>query len=721
MTDALRALNQIVATRSFTRGVPAAFRFNREAVYFLRAPPRSPVRALYRYDIDSGQTRRILEADDLLGGASETLSAEERARRERLRLSARGIVRYQLFDDRVLEPRILVPLSGRLFVIPQSGLQSGEPPTELSPDSSAPALNPRVAPGGRRVALVRDGDVYVIDLSTGTQRRLTHRAGPHETWGMAEFIAQEEMKRMTGFWWSPDGARLVIQRTDTTGMEHIHIADPFHPTKAPQRSPYPRPGQRNAAVELWLFTLDAGSHRQITPRRISWDTERYPYLATVRWSRDAPLTLLVQDRRQQSAALLAFDPDTGGSHTLLTESDSAWLNLDQTVPCWLAGGAGLLWSTERDGRWQLELRDPDGACVGPLTPPELGYRALLAVGRRTAWVCGADDPTQSHIWRIDLTPGRSAPERMTEGEGWHTAVIGPFRSGLWIHSAQNPTRADPPRLRREHQVLGPLPSVCETPLRALNCRHVTVGARALRAVVITPTGFEPERRYPVLVHVYGGPHAQMATRGMRRNPLDQWYADHGFVIVRIDARGTPSRDRAWERVIHHDVITAPMADQIAGLKALLATHPFMDPERVGIYGWSFGGTFSALAVIEHPEVFAAASVGAPVTDWLDYDTHYTERYLGLPSENPEGYARCGVLTRCQELTRPLLLMHGTDDDNVLFSHALRLSHALLRAGRPHEFVPLAGFTHMVADPVMAAAVHGRILGFFKRHLTEETP
>jgi dipeptidyl-peptidase-4 len=221
----------------------------------------------------------------------------------------------------------------------------------------------------------------------------------------------------------------------------------------------------------------------------------------------------------------------------------------------------------------------------------------------------------------------------------------------------------------------------------------------------------------VIVSVYGGPLTVTVTRSRSNYLLDQWLANRGFIVVQLDGRGTPYRGREWERVIKGNLIDIPLADQVEGLRALGAAHPELDLSRVGIYGWSFGAYVSAMAVMRRPDVFRAGVAGAPVSEWRDYDTHYTERYMDLPQSNRRGYEAASVLTYADRLERPLLLVHGTDDDNVYFTHSLKLCDALFRAGKQFEFLPLPGFTHMVPDPNVRRRLEDRIATFFEEHLT----
>ncbi|MEX2169004.1 MAG: DPP IV N-terminal domain-containing protein [Pirellulales bacterium] len=700
-------LEQYGATYRFTLGQPTAIRITDagDAVLFLRSGPRSFERDLYEFDVATGKERLLVSADELLQGAEEQLTAEERARRERMRLAGSGIVSFDVSSD---GEQILVPLSGSLYLRDR---KSGKF-RELSSAAGYP-IDARYSPDGKSVACVREGDLYLIDLATGDERRLTNGASDTLTHGLAEFVAQEEMDRMRGYWWSPDSNQIAYQETDTSGVEELHIADPANPASAPQAWRYPRPGKNNASVRLGIIPATGGATTWI-----EWDRERYPYLAKVTWEENAPLTLLVQNREQTEEVLLAVEPSSGGTRELLNETDAAWINIDAAMPHWLADGKSFLWSTERDGGWQLELRDRDGKRLSTLTPREMNYRSFVGVEstQDSAIVAGGKDPTQVQLYRVSLQPDGPEPEQLTSEAGLHSAVLAD-KSGTNVRITT--PAAGAPRFqvhRGDATSAGDLVSVAEAPPFAPNIEFTVVGEPPLHAAIIRPRAFDAARRYPVIVSVYGGPHAQVVMADHRRYLLNQWLADQGFIVVAIDGRGTPSRGREWERSIKGNLIELPLADQVRGLQALGEKYHEMDLSRVGIYGWSFGGYFSALAVMQRPDVFHAGVAGAPVVDWLDYDTHYTERYLGLPSKNEAGYRASSVLTHAPTLDRPLLVIHGTADDNVYFLHSMKLCDALFRAGRPYDFLPLSGLTHMVPDPLVTKRLYGRIANFFVEQL-----
>ena len=705
-------LEQYAATYRFRLGQPTAVKLTPDgrAVLFLRSGPRSFVQDLYEFDVATRTERVVLTAEQILRGAEERLTPEEKARRERLRVSTRGIVSYKISED---GKRLLVPLSGRLFVIERAGGAV----TELAGSPGFP-IDPQLSPDGTRVACVRDGDLYVTDIASGRETRLTEGASDTLTHGLAEFVAQEEMDRFSGYWWSPDGSRIAYQETDLAPVEVLHIADPAHPEKAPDAWRYPRPGQANARVRLGIVAAAGGPTTWV-----SWDRERYAYLARVRWEKNAPLTLLVQNRPQTEEALLAVDAADGATRTLLVETDSTWLNLDGDMPHWLEDGSGFLWTSERDGAWQLELRGRDGALLRRLTPPGFNLRGFVALdeSHRRVWVTGGEDPTQLQVFRVPLGPGRPAAEPVTRESGWHAAVVA--KNGrAWVRTRSG-AESGPVHtvMDASGKPLAALRAVTETPGIRTHLSFEAVGPARLRAVVVRPADFRPGERYPVIVNVYGGPHAQQARQSAYAYLLDQWFADQGYIVVALDGRGTPARGRAWERAIKGDLIGLALADQVDGLRALAAAHPEMDLARVGIFGWSFGGYFAAMAVMQRPDVFRAAMAGAPVADWRDYDTHYTERYLGLPDADLRAYEASSVLTYVPRLARPLLLVHGTVDDNVYFLHSMKLADALFRAGKEFEFLPLPGFTHSVPDPLVTKRLYGRIAEFFDRSVKRAAP
>ena len=713
----LELLEQLANTHRFRLGRPSGLSFTSpRELLFLRSGPRSFVRALYALDLESGDESELLTAEAVLGGLEETLTDAERARRERLRLSERGLTAFTVLAD----GRLLLPLSARLYVYDRA---RGETRVVGAAAPGAP-MDARPAPGGG-VFAVHDGELWLHALD-GPSRRLTRRLDDDETWGLPEFVAEEEMHRHRGYWPSPDGRHVLVQRTRTTGVERLWIHDVTKPERPPRAMPYPRAGRTNADVEVAILELSTGGETWVR-----WDRDAWPYLATARWEPGAPPTLVLQDRRQQALRVVTVDVATGAVRDLFREEDDAWLNLDQDYPRWLPDGRALLWATERDGAWQVELRDAEGTRLGAVTPTGLGYQGLVGVDARRGelWVRASPDPSEAHVWCVPLDVASKpldALARLTTTPGLHAAVPGPRFERFAVVSQPRDDHYRVAVVDRRGAEVRPVRVTQERPprlprLEITRVEPSTTDVPALDTLVLRPRDFDPTLRYPVIVSVYGGPHVRMVNASASDYVLQQWIADQGFCVVVADGRGTPHRGRAFERALRGSFVDVPLGDQVAALEALLARHPELDGARVGIYGWSFGGYLSTMAALRRPDVFKTAVAGAPVTDWLDYDTHYTERYVGLPSEAPEAYVRSSAFLDADTLSVPLLLVHGTTDDNVYFAHSQKLSDVLFRAGCPHELLALANFTHMVADPTVTVRLYARIIGWFRAHLGAPRP
>jgi len=709
-------LAQYAETYRFWLGRPAGMTFLPDGtLLFQRSGPRSFTRDLYALSAD-GKESVFLTAQQVLAGAEETLSEEEKARRERTRTAARGITSYSVSRD---GKTVIVPLSGKLFAVDVATKKV----RELGEGAKGYPIDPRLSPDGKKLACVRDGHVHVIDVASGKDQRMTPDKADHETWGSAEFVAQEEMGRMKGYWWAPDSSALLVQHADESKVETLHIVDPMHPEKVPADFRYPRAGTTNATVKLALLPVGGGK-----PTWIAWDRKRWEYLVNVVWSDEAGAvpTVVVQDRRQRELVMLGADLKTGKTTTLHAENDAAWVNIEQSVPVWLDAdnGGGFLWLTERNGWPQLERRKADGTEPKALTKPGVTVKAVLGVEAKAkrAWlsVGTQEDPTSTHVATVPLGGGELT--LVTKVGGRHGAVVDDATGRHVVIQHDEEGNASWSVRGADGKEVAQVASKAEKAPMKANVEWLTVDDKApegpLHAAVIRPRTFDANTKYPVLLHVYGGPHAQMVTRARSGYLLDQWFADLGYVVLRIDGRGTPSRGRDWERSIYGNFIAKPMADQVRGLKALGAKFEELDLTRVGIYGWSFGGYFSAMAVMQHPEVFHAGIAGAPVCAWEDYDTHYTERYIGHPKTDPKAYEVSNVLSYVDKLGSPLLIMHGTADDNVYFTHAVKMSNALFRAGKDHEFLPLSGFTHMVPDPNVTTRLYMRYVTFFEENVKQ---
>jgi len=658
-------------TRRFSLGVPRDITIAPDGsrVTFLRTRTGTdPVTCLWELDVATGAERLIVDPRSIGAPDDQHLPAEERARRERARESANGIVAYA--PDDALN-RAAFALAGTLWIV---DLPPGGAITQL--DAPAGVLDPRLSPGGSHVAYVSAGALHVQDLATGTDTILAEPDSADVTWGLAEFIAAEELDRMRGYWWSPDGRSLLVQRTDVSQVERWHIADAADPGAEPQVLAYPAAGTTNAMVTLWLICVDGAR----TP--VYFDDE---YLTEVTWDRHA-LSITTMTRDQGELRVWTVDPTTGSTSLAWAGSDAAWIDVQPGLPMHLADGAAV---------WLIDSEDARRLVIGDrtVTPPTLQVRQVTCVDDDRVVFRASTDPTDIELWRFDRAD-ESLTRISPQGPGVWT---GRMRGGTLVMSGQT-LRGDGTTVRVVPAIGTPrlIDNVAAQPGLTPNVRLLRTGTRQLATAVLFPTGHLPgSGRLPVLMDPYGGPGHQrvLAASGMYLS--SQWFADQGYAVIVADGRGVPGRGPAFERQVYRDLASAALQDQVDALHGAAAAYPEdMDLTRVAIRGWSFGGHLAALAVLRRPDVFHVAVAGAPVTDWRLYDTAYTERFLGHPDTSPEAYDRSSLLADAPALTRPLMLIHGLADDNVVAAHTLRLSAALLAAGRPHTVLPLTGVTHM---------------------------
>ena len=543
--------------------------------------------------------------------------------------------------------------------------------------------------------------------------QITRGATPFVTHAQAEFVAQEELRRYTGWWWSADSRSVVWEEADSTAVEKLWIGDPAHPEKPVDPTPYPRPGKANAVTRFGITSAQGGATTWIELDRKKWE-----YVVRVDWQPEAPLTVELLSRDEKDLALVAVDPKTGKARELWREHDDAWIEAVHDYQ-WIANGTGFLWSSESNGEWQLQLHDANGRLLRSLTSLDFGYDGLVHVNERTnvAVVERSPEPQDLQLYEVPL--GGGSPRPITRGPDRH---IGEFarESNVWVRttSSSDGTVKDEV-LRGGGPVVGELPAINEPyPFLPRVAVRKVGPPPGFFASVVTPRTSDRTRKYPVWLQVYGGPTSPSVVPFSPRYLVDQWIADHGYVVVRIDNRGTTGRGHAWERAILGRFAEVPLEDQVTVLQALAKVEPALDLTRVGIFGHSFGGFMSALAVERRPDVFHAAVASAPVVDWMNYDTAYTERYLGAspPVGRADDYAHNALLAYAQGLSRPLLIIHGTADDNVHFSESLLLADTLFRAGRPFDFLPLPGITHIIAEPTLQVRDWQRVFAFFEEHL-----
>ena len=677
---------QHARTQRLTLGEPRNFTLSPDgarAVFARSASGSDPVNLLWSLDIASGEEACVFDPR-VAAEATGELTVEERRRRERAREGAGGIVSFAC--DSAVKVAATV-LGGQLFAIDL--LQGGARPIEV--DSGV--FDARPSPDGSSVAYTRGGRLFVSKLSTlsgasDNERELVGDDDPNVTWGLAEFIAAEEMSRQRGYWWSPDGRHIAATRVDVSQVPVWHIADPANPATPAGEHRYPAAGETNAEVSLWIIDVESAERTRV-------DLPAHEYLNSVAWN-GAGLIAQVQSRDQRTVTIVRIDAASGAYTTIGTDSDDAWVEIVPGVPALQPNGS-VVTCADRGVRRILI----DG---GTVTPEHLQVRSVVSVGDEIVFCANeVATPWFQGVYAL----GKDGLRTIAGGESVVSATHGGGRTVVRESSLRDP--------RASFRVVDgpPIANHAETMLVSPNVRITQIAGCAVAIVSPRDGGTGP---LPVLFDPYGGPHAQRVVATQMAFATSQWFADQGFIVVVADGRGTPGRGATYERAVHGDLAAPVLDDQVAVLDALAAIEPRVDLTRVAIRGWSFGGYLAALAVLRRPDKFHCAVAGAPVTDWSLYDTHYTERYLGLPDSDADNYRRTNLVAEASSLTRPLLLIHGLADDNVVAAHTLQLSSALLAAGCDHEVLPLSGVTHMTPQEVVAENLLLHQLAFIRRSL-----
>lgn len=669
--------------------------------------------------------RRLVAAADLLAGAEQKLSEAEKMALERKRISQRGITSYLWCgpDDRTL----LFPLSGDLYLVrfAADGLRAQR--LTLGGPSDAPAQDPACSPDGRKLAYVKGGNLHLLALddANAQPRALTGDATATLSWGLAEFVAAEELDRMRGFWWSPDGRQLLALRVDEGGVP-IKVRAQIHATRtALTEQRYPAAGETNARVEA--FVIDAASGAR-SPLPLPPEAE---YIARAGWFGDGAPWLQWFDRPQTRLVLAEFDARAGTSRMLVDERDAAWVethdDLAELPGYRLSGRPALLWSSERSGRRQLELIDRTTGARRPLTAQgEPVARFVCSDGARIVFTGAAERGRARELFAVDANNGKTRPLAGAAEHQWRDARGDRACRRLLVTRA---AWGEPPRLElRAVDGNGAAVAIAGEPADPLLAAIVPTpeplaivaadGRTPLNAFYFAPLG-PAKSRHPALVLAYGGPHATTVAWNWNRDlPLIAWWQRRGYAVMTLDTRGMYNRDREFTRAHKNAFGQVDAADLFAAVRQLPQLRPAVDAARVGFYGWSYGGYLAARAMLDADTPLAAAVAVAAPTDWTLYDTAYTERYLGMPGEggNATAYRDSNLLARAALLAKPLMLVHGTADDNVLFEHALRLTEALQNEGKLFDQAIYPGKAHGIAGRKARLHLYRTIDAFFERHL-----
>lgn len=676
---------------------------------------------LWEFHLAEQQHRLLVDSDSLISG-EETLSDEEKARRERMRLFASGIISYS-WSKR--SDALLFPLNGVLYYY-----DLAEKKVKQLTSSDSFVTDARISPSGRYVSYIREQNIAVQELATGKETQLTQDGGGSIKNGMAEFVAQEEMGRMTGYWWAPDDSKIAFLQIDESPVQEAVRNEIYADDIKLITQRYPYTGTANVRIKLGVVDL--------TNQQISWlphgDNEDI-YIPRVDWTRDPRfLSYQWQSRDQQQLELRLVDLDTSGQWVLLTEQSSTWLNLHDDLH-FLADGSGFIWASERSGFKHLYYYDLSGKLIRQLTDGDWVVEALEAVDQKKGLIYFSgrkDTPLESHLYQLDLA-GKHSVKRLTQPDYHHNIVMAED-AGSYIDSYSDILTPTKVVLRNaDGQVLTWLAenNVDEQhPLAVYQAGLVKPRFGSLTAAdgqTLYYRIYEPEnlhkpeslaenKGYPVVVAVYGGPHVQRVLNSWSARDLYfQYLVQQGFIVFQLDNRGSYNRGKAFEDPIYRKLGDIELADQLTGVDYLRSL-PYVDAENIGIYGHSYGGYMAIMAMLKAGQYFKAGVSGAPVTEWRLYDTHYTERYLGHPAENSKGYDESAVFPYAADLTGELLIYHGMADDNVLFTHSTKLYKVLQDAGSNFDMMNYPGSKHSMTGQPVQTHLHKAITRFFNRHL-----
>ena len=687
-------------------------------VTFLRGRADNQFRLdLWEFNLSDKSTHLLLDSKIL--APDENLSDAEKARRERERTSGlSGILNYSWSPD---GKQLLVPLAGNLYLVDLAR------PDAARLVASGDVLDPKISPQGRYLSFVRQQNLFVIDLSSGKERQLTSDGAGAIHNAEAEFVAQEEMGQRTGYYWAPDDSAIAYKRYDEALVPVVRRFEIFADRTDVVEQHYPAAGDPNVLVQLLIVAPDTG-----VQRNVDLGPQTDIYLVRADWSANSKQLLYQrQTRDQKRLDLVSVDAATLAQRILLTETSNTWVSIHDDLRFVSLGGRnGFIWSSERSGRKHLYLYDLDGHLLNPISSGAWGIDNLLAVDEKAGRVFVASNrdaviDKQTYALALDGSTA-DQPQRITQGDGWHEDAFAK-NGAVFVDTFSDPDTPPQVSIRRtdgtllgwlEHNELNP-----SHPYAPYRASHLPTEYGALQAgdgqtlyySLIKPTGFKPSTRYPVFLSTYGGPHAQHVARRWG-NLFDQYMAQQGFVVFRLDNRGSGRRERAFTDAIHHQLGASEVADQLVGI-GWLGRQSFVDAKRIGVFGWSYGGFMSLRLLAGASDKIALGVAVAPVTDWSLYDTHYTEQFIGMP--NRAVYENSGVFAHLDGLRSPLLLMHGMADDNVLFTNTTRLIDALVTRGVQFDLMTYPGAKHGISSRAGQRHVYGMIATFFKKNLGGE--
>ena len=702
-------VERLFSNPPLTGTLPSEVKFAPDGSYVAYLKPGTDDRErldLWRMHLDSGEHELWIDASTMIE-PDEVLSEAEKAERERKRLFATGITRYDFSPD---GEHLLIPAGGRgyLYDIGREQLDCFTPPDARQTDFT-------FSPKGHFISYVRAGDLFYYDRSNRREVAVTTEGGGLISNGIADFIAQEEMHRFSGHWWSPDESRIAFTRTDESpiAVSQRYEIDADAIRVIEQRYPYA--GARNADVSLLVHHVASGGEDPIDYRHAPDD-----YLARVDWFGER-LVVQCQSRNQQCLFLDFYTPGAPERTTMLTERSDTWINLHDNFKT--VDGDRFLWTSEKEGNAQLYLYSNGEYSNGEPTRLSNGTgrveKVLHADTNRVIFSGWVDDATEQQVFSIPLSGGEAT--RLTPQPGWHdvstdpagTRFIDRFTS---LDEPGSVNLIDPEAGTSEPLLQGDVGH----PYSEFMSHHVRPELGTLTAEDGQSLHYRLTRpgrisgQHPLVVYVYGGPGVNRV-RNEWAPLLLQLFADRGFGVLELDNRGSSGRGPAFEAPIYQHLGDAEVRDQLVGVR-FAQSLDWVDPDQVGVFGHSYGGFMTLMCLAKAPDVFKAGVSVAPVSAWELYDTHYTERYLGTPEDNPQAYARSAVFPYLDNLKGKLLIMHGMADDNVLFTHTTRLIKALQARCFPFEMMAYPGSKHALQEQSVSIHRFNMILDFFERSL-----
>ncbi len=671
---------------------------------------------LWEYNVASGKTQMLFDSQELLPG-DQALSDEEKARRERMRLSGTGIVSYEWSAD---GSALLFPLGGDVYYH-----RLGERGARQLLDTDTFETDIKLSPKGTYISFIRDQNLFIKNIATGEERAITTEGGGNIKMGMAEFVAQEEMGRMTGYWWAPDESYIAFAKVDESPVEVITRSEIYADDIKMIEQRYPKAGTANVNIELAIENIQTKERQWVDLGK-----EKDIYLARGKWMPDSQtFTYQWQSRDQQKLELRAYNVKSESQKTLLSETSDTWVNLHDDLH-FLKQNNQFIWASEKDGFKHLYLFGQDGKLVRQLTEGDWVVEEVRAIDedKGVIYFTGRKDtPLESHLYSVTLKGGDIS--RISEREGFHeinfaadgsifvdefSTANRPPQVSLHQASGKQITWLEENKLDNEHPLTPYLDSWNEPEFGTLT----TPDDATLYYRLYKPEDTSTKR--PAIVFLYGGPHAQVVTNkwGGNRGLLMQYWVDQGYVVFSIDNRGSNYRGKGFEDPIYKKMGTVEVDDQVEGVK-FLRSLDYVDPERIGVHGHSYGGYMTLMTMFKAGEYFKAGVSGAPVTDWRLYDTHYTERYMGNPAKDDDAYTHSSVFPYADGLKGPLLIYHGMADDNVLFTHSTRLYKHLQDMAKPFETMDYPGKKHSIRGKQTGTHLYKTITNFFNRNLHPE--